>query len=405
MSTITVSDLAELLPVTAQPPAPANHGRRPDTPDRNETPAIVRYTLHDFVGIDVVNGSKKDIDLVEKHIGPIRSQSRRPTDLTLHFTDKLRHDGTLRLIGVDEAAFDDERFYILRNKHKSVAKVALDMQTIGSSTDVVCERGLASIPLLLPLINHSALAKGVLPLHASAVRYRGKGILILGWAQGGKTETLLSFLNAGAEYVGDEWVYVSPDGSRLMGIPEPVFVWKWHLEELPKYWSRISKKKRRKFAALDLAIRGLQPFTNSKSRNVSFGTRFRSLLERQQNLYVPPATLFEGQMGDLATDFDMVLFVASHEARAMATTPVDPSIVAGKVRHSLSDERDVLMTWYKKYRFAFPERSNTFLEQADETEWSLLQAAFAEKPAFAFHHPYPLPIAEIAPSISKVIGL
>jgi len=54
------------------------------------------------------------------------------------------------------------------------------------------------VPHLLAVINLTALAKGVLPLHASAFTYRGLGVLATGWAKGGKTETLLEFAWLGA---------------------------------------------------------------------------------------------------------------------------------------------------------------------------------------------------------------
>lgn len=67
------------------------------------------------------------------------------------------------------------------------------------------------MPLLIALVNATALSKGVLPLHASAVTFEGTGPLVAGWSKGGKTEALLSFMRRGALYVGDEWVYLSAD--------------------------------------------------------------------------------------------------------------------------------------------------------------------------------------------------
>ena len=82
-------------------------------------------------------------------------------------------------------------------------------------------RGLPAIPLLVPIVNLTALANGALPLHASAFVHRGTGVVATGWSKGGKTEALLAFSANGARYVGDEWVYVAADGSRVSGIPSP----------------------------------------------------------------------------------------------------------------------------------------------------------------------------------------
>ena len=101
------------------------------------------------------------------------------------------------------------------------------------------ERGLQAVPLLIPIVNFAALSKGVIPLHASAFAYNDVGILVTGWAKGGKTETLLAFTSKGAEYIGDEWVYLSKDGRYMYGIPEPIRVWDWHLRYLPEYRSLL----------------------------------------------------------------------------------------------------------------------------------------------------------------------
>ena len=80
------------------------------------------------------------------------------------------------------------------------------------------------MPHLVALVNVTALAKGVLPLHATAFTAGSTGVLVVGWSKGGKTETLLGCMAAGAEYVGDEWVYLTDDG-QMLGLPEPIRVW------------------------------------------------------------------------------------------------------------------------------------------------------------------------------------
>ncbi len=92
---------------------------------------------------------------------------------------------------------------------------------------IVCATGLPAVPLLIPILNLTALNRGILPLHASAFRYQDVGVLTTGWSKGGKTETLLAFMDRGANYIGDEWVYISDDGRHMTGIPEPIRVWEW----------------------------------------------------------------------------------------------------------------------------------------------------------------------------------
>ena len=67
----------------------------------------------------------------------------------------------------------------------------LPLERAGDRCEIVCERGLSAVPHLVAIVNLTALAHGVLPLHASAFSWNGTGILATGWAKGGKTEALL----------------------------------------------------------------------------------------------------------------------------------------------------------------------------------------------------------------------
>ncbi len=50
------------------------------------------------------------------------------------------------------------------------------------------------------------------------------------------------------------------------------------------------------------------------------------------------------------------------------------------------------MAFYLKFRFAFPDAANPLIDSAGELERRALERALAGKPAYAFHHPYPVSI-------------
>ena len=115
---------------------------------------------------------------------------------------------------------------------------------------------------------------------------------VTGWAKGGKTETLLGFMAKGAEYVGDEWIYISPDGKWMYGIPEPIRLWDWHLRKAPQYWSRVSPSDRVRLRALGLAVRSIKWASADGGPGRHFALpgirRVVDLLERQRYLQMPP---------------------------------------------------------------------------------------------------------------------
>jgi hypothetical protein len=190
---------------------------------------VLDFDLHGLAAIRTVGATSADAVAVRRQLGPLEAIVDRAPDVVIRFVDRNERSSRLRYIGLDDAAFTDDAFLVLRSKHKSSARVRIDFRQIGGPTEIICERGLAAVPLLIPILNLTLLAKGILPLHASAFVHEGTGVVATGWSKGGKTEALLGFAAQGAEYVGDEWVYVAANGARVYGIPPPVRIWEWQL--------------------------------------------------------------------------------------------------------------------------------------------------------------------------------
>jgi hypothetical protein len=87
--------------------------------------------------------------------------------------------------------------------------------------------------------------------------------------------------------------------------------------------------------------------------------------------------------------------MASHETPDIVVEPVDPRELAQRMVFSLQEERTDLLAAYRRFRFAFPERRNAFLENAEELQRSMLLRAFDRKQTHAVWHPYPVSIAAL----------
>src|SRR5215210_5382369 len=207
---------------------------------------IVDYDLHGIVGVRLVGAAPGDVAAVDAQLGPIQGALRREPDIVVHFVERLDLRGPLRYVGLDDAAFADDAFVVFTGRSRARRAAKLSFEEIGGRCELVCESGAPAVPLLLAIINISALARGVVPLHASAFSYRGTDVLVTGWAKGGKTEALLSFMEQGAQYIGDEWIYIRPDDGHMFGIPEPIRIWDWHLDDLPHYRERLPGGARRR---------------------------------------------------------------------------------------------------------------------------------------------------------------
>jgi hypothetical protein len=358
------------------------------------------FDLHGIVGIRLLNATPSDVAAVRRQLGPIQAPLSRTPDIVICFVDKIPSATPVRYLGLDDVGFTEDAFLLFRGKYQMRVKVQIPFQHIGSQQcEIVCESGLPAVPLLIAILNLTVLSKGALPLHASAFNYNGKGILTTGWSKGGKTEMLLTYGAHGAEYIGDEWVYLSSDGEHMYGIPEPIRVWKWHLKELSYYKAKVSNRDLLRLRVLNMVIKSLDRFEESSvtrgSSLVKLSRRVNAILHRQINVDIPPEKLFGKTVGATAGHPDKVFFVATHESPEIRVEPIDPNEIVQRMVFSLQEERAEFLSYYQKFRFAFPQSSNPFIDQIEETQRRILTNVLVGKEAYAVYHPYPFSLPKL----------
>jgi hypothetical protein len=361
--------------------------------------APVDFDLHGLVTVRLLGARPGDVATVERQLGPIRTPAplAGEPDVVLRFVERIEPRGRLRTLGLRDGAFDDQGFLLLRSRYKSATRVRMPLDQVGGRCEIVCEHGVAAVPLLVAIVNLTALGRGALPLHACAFEFEGAGAVVTGWSKGGKTETLLAFARRGARYVADEWCYVLPDGRTLFGVPEPVRLWHWQLAQLPDLARRVPRAARARMAAFAAIPRLADALPRALERSAAGRAlrRLAALLEPQTNVLVPPARLFGAPVAAGEARFTHLFWSVSTAGGETRAEPVDAQQVADRVVHSLRYERAPLAGYYEMFRFAFPELSNPWLEKAAERERDLVRRAFAGKPAWRVEHPYPVEIERL----------
>jgi hypothetical protein len=363
----------------------------------------VDFDLHGFVGVRVLDARPEDVRTVTRQIGPLVAPLDREPDITVRFVDELPEPGRLTYAGWPDSAGNGEDFYLLRGSDGVPARTLLPMQDVGGRCEIVCERRVGRVPHLLAVINMTALAHGVLPLHASAFEYRGAGVLATGWAKGGKTETLLAFAARGARYVGDEWIYLTPDGG-MHGVPEPIRLWHWHLEQLPELRAGLPAATRARLRALPTAASSAAVL-GSRLRGLpgSVARRAAPVVRRQAYVQLPPAELFGEDAVVLHGRLDHVLLVASSDSDQVTVEPVPGAAVAARMRASLEEERAPFLEAYRQFRFLFPDRPAPVVEEAAAIERRLLDQALADRPAHLLRHPYPVRLESLVEPVESLL--
>lgn len=363
---------------------------------------MVDFDIHGLAGVRVL-GDADDERVVARQLGPLQSALAREPDIVIEFVDELA-TGPLTLLGRNEWAFDSEGLIVLRGRHKSSIKARLPLDTIGQGCHVVVERGASAVPFLVPLVNLCVLANGGLPLHAAAFEANGVGVVVTGWSKGGKTESLLAALDDGARYVGDEWVHLFDGGTQAVGVPEPVRVWDWYLDQLDSIrvplgaWGEARRRALAGGAALTRRAERID-----RAGVARLARRLHHLVDAQRHVDVP----VEHLTGDLdraqSMNVDAVVHTVSLERTGEVTLEAAAGAdIAARMAGSLSFERLPLMSLYHAFRYAFPERPSALIEQADEIERARLLEFIAPRPSYLCTHPYPPELDALRVAMRKV---
>jgi hypothetical protein len=367
----------------------------PDRSHRGDAERVVDHVVHDLLTVRLLDPPREVLDSVEGELGSSRGAPSLEPDLCVSFTDRIPRPPSLRMLDLGAAGYDESSFYIFNQAGHATR---IDMDRLGEACTLVCERGVRSVPLLVPILGLRLLAKEHVLLHSAAFVYEGIGILVAGWKKGGKTELLLPFMSHGADYLSDEWTIVSADG-QLRGLSGVLQLWSWHLRQFPQFWTHISRPDRLRLRLLRLYQRVYRVIPDRlKGDGV-----VAAVLERVSReggvsavgqVRVAPRTIFGDRVWDGAADLDRV-FLASVTADGTRVTPLDPEEVARRMVSSLAYERTELLNAYNQYRFAFPERRNELIETAGQRELRLLSEALGGVPAYEITHPYPARLQDL----------
>lgn len=355
------------------------------------------FDLAGIVGIRLVDALPTDIAKVQRQLGPLQAELSRDPDITIRFVDEVP-DGAVTYVGVGDTGFTEDQFFVLRGKGGVAGKALIPFADIGNRPEIICERTMPAVPHLLALINLTALTKGVLPLHACAFNIDSTGVLVTGWAKSGKTESLLACMSQGADYVGDEWVYLTSD-RRMFGLPEPIRLWAWHLDQLPSLLTGRAPATRARLTAW----RRLASAARGASRLPASGVAKKALpiLERQAYIQVPPADLFGPERIRLQGTLSSTVLMMSHSSPDIVVEQAGPREVSGRMLASLADERAPFLAHYQQFRYAFPTATSSVVDQAQRMEAEMLSTLFDDQPAAKVSHPYPCDIAALGQAVKS----
>lgn len=357
------------------------------------------FDLHGIVGVRLLDAGPREVATVRRQLGPLEAPLDREPDVTVRFVDRAT-ERSLTFVGLADCGFNDEGFFVLKGKGSVPARARIPFDRIGAGLEIVCERSMPAVPHLLAIINLTAVAKGVLPLHASAWTAAGTGVLVTGWAKGGKTESLLGSMAAGARYVGDEWVYLTDSGA-MHGLPEPIRLWSWHLRQLREVLASRPAGDRVRLTGWHHAASTAERVSLRRVPGVGLVRRGVPVLKRQAYLQIPPVELFGADNVALHGHLDVAVLVASHDEEAHTVRAAEPGELSARMVASLTTERDQFLDHYHQFCFAFPHRRSALVDGAPASERTLLAERLDHVPSAVVLHPYPCDVRALARTVAE----
>ncbi len=402
-------------------PAPGPAGRHEASgPANGPAVAIPRGRIRrrgpGRIRVRVVGPSPADAAVVGRQLGLPPTAPEGDADLTVELVDRLVPAGSLRLLGREEAAFDDEGFVVLRAKGKARTMARLPLDQLGQQPVIICERGLPAVPLLVPMLAVTALGRGLVPLHAGALTWHDAGIVVTGWSKGGKTETVVASVAAGARYVGDEWCYLDGQAGTVAGIPEPVTLWAWHLRRFPPLRAAVPRAARMRMALLDWPDRLERRLPASVQRRPA-GRRLRRAAyhtRSRANVWLPPERLFGPVDGPTTVPYHHVVLAVSTAPGSITggatilsddkvgdvhLRPVAAAEIAARMAQSVRYELAPLLQAYRMFRYAFPCRPCAALDDLDRNLAAALGPALARARGWLLEHPAEVDLHRLADAV------
>ena len=362
----------------------------------SERPGRIDFDIHGVVCVRLIDPSPSDLAAACKLLGSPSKPLLTSPDITVRFVDNLPAR-EIKFLGTRQHAFTDDGFFLLQEGTRRV-QARIPFEGIGGPCEIVCKRGLGSVPILIPIVSLTAVKRGRIPLHASAVVHHGLGILMAGWPHCGKTAALLGFASMGAEYVGEEWVLLNSNGKEMQGLVTPLEISRWHVASLPHVRSAVNLRNRCAFHGIGVLDRLLKIVSSERIRT-SFV--FRSLqrasaaVEGRLRPAVAPSAIFQDRIRSAGAQVNKIFLFVKHEDHRVEVEPIAPFEMARRLAFLVQHELSPLLQHYSAYRFAFPNRRNEFLEDAAESSFGMLARALKGKETYVVRLPYPQVFPEL----------
>jgi hypothetical protein len=362
------------------------------------------FDLLGQVGVRLLNHRPTDVAMVRHQLSLQETSLDREPDIVIRFEDEGEAT-LLHQVGGDEFGFTEDAFFILRGRRREKVCMRLAVEEVGTRCELVCRRGMSAIPLLESIVKLTAISRGVLPLHAAAFVFRGQGAAVAGFAHGGKTTTLLGFMNGKGKFIGDDTVYVDRDGC-IHGEGSAVNLSDRHLAQLPQLRSALPYGKRlsmRVATGLTHSISALVPgFERGRSSWHRGLRKLDQALQGRRSSEITPARLFAREALCTNHTLQRLFLCIAHNSPEIRVESASTDDFVKRLVYVVCEELSELTRCYERFRFAFPDKVNPLLDRLASRIQGVATARLASKALYFVYHPYPVSPQSMFKALSPV---
>lgn len=361
--------------------------------------STVGLVLHGQLRLTLCGPSQQDVQTVIRATGACEDSNTDPPDVEIHFTANATADLVWKQMGERDALAAGKRFAIAPADTASPVEVKLPGDQDRAPYRLTYPTGIRRrLPLLRSMINRKCVDKQMLGIHATAFTLSGRGYLACGWPRGGKTGVMLAYLLQGAEYLAAEWVYVGSNGRTMHGVPEPLRLRDWHLQQGAKrlenvaFGDRLRMLGSRAAAKTTAGIAGLTGrFWPRLGRSLR---KLAAALDRHRYIDRPAAAWLGKELRPRSAPLDTLLFVGTHTGTDIRVTPLTAAVAKRRLVALQDEDLNDLTTVYRRWSYAMSDPADC-RDQFERKRDALFDRLLEDKAIYAVDHPHNVNLTDL----------
>lgn len=259
-----------------------------------------------------------------------------------------------------------------------------------------------------PALQLAAARHDAVAVHGSTVVVDGRGIVIAGWSETGKTETALALVEKGAVFLSDKWTLVFGDGS-LACFPITIGVRRWLLRYAPTLRQRLPRAARLQFAGAavgEAAARFTTPLARRGGLVAAAHTAAAELATLAQRASLSPSQLSAAYGQPPPTTREplaaLVLLTTTVDGRPHAELR-DPGWAARRLARSASYERRDYLTLAERARYIRDGGDADVARLIEDREEKHLASVLASARVIEVRAPFPTDPRRIVDAVEPLL--